>query len=361
MLIGRHAAEDPARDAAPRGVELGEYPFVTFVVPVLNEVRDLEHCLESIRHQDYPADRFEVLLIDSGSIDGTVEVMERLEARDRRLRRIANPRGLVATGLNLAIAEARGEVILRVDAHALLAADYCRRCLAALAATGADNVGGPMRPVGTSWVGEAVAAAMLHPFGPGTARFRFARRREEVDTVYLGAFPRRVFLRHGGFNEELVRNQDYELNYRIRQGGGKVVVDPTVRSSYRTRPTLGALWRQYSSYGFWKVAMLRQHPRSLRPRQLAAPLLVLLVLATVATALAAFAWPQLTVARRALVAVAALYGTANLGVSLWVAARRGWRLLPLLPIVFSIFHLAWGTGFLWGLARTLAPTARRTR
>lgn len=213
---------------------------------------------------------------------------------------------------------------------------------------------------GTTPVGRAMALAMSHPFGVGTARFRFARRREEVDTVYLGAFPRRLFAEVGGFNEALVRNQDYEMNWRIREAGGKVVVDPRIRSTYVTRSTLGAIWRQYRDYGYWKARMLRLHPRSLRARQVVAPLFVIAIGASAAAAGAAALGLAPRLALSPLPLLVAGYLGADLLVAAALAARRGWELLPPLLVVFPTLHLAWGIGFLSGIgsrkARPETPT-----
>ncbi len=325
-------------------------PAVSVIVPARNEEAHLADCLAAIAAQDYPAERLEVLVVDGGSRDGTLAAARCRTDSDPRFRLLDNPRGQVAAALNRGVAAASGEILLRVDAHTLPAPDYVRRCVEALAATGADNVGGPMAPAGDTPVGRAVALAMGSRFGVGTARFRFAREVEEVDTVYLGAFPRRVLERVGPFNEELERNQDYEMNFRIRRAGGRIVVDPRIRSVYRTRRTLREVREQYASYGFWKARMLRRHPASLRARQLAAPALVTGLAAALAASLAALAAPELP--RFLLLAFPALAGAyllAALAVSLRLAAGHGWRLLPPLLAVFPTLHLAWGCGFLAGL------------
>ncbi|MFN7941327.1 MAG: glycosyltransferase family 2 protein [Thermoanaerobaculia bacterium] len=338
-----------------------EAPRVSVVVPALDEEANLDECLTALAAQDYPADRIEILVVDGGSIDATAEIIARFAARDPRFRRLLNPTRHVSAALNLAIAAATGSVLLRVDAHALAAPDYVRRSVEALAASGAAVVGGPMQPEGRSVVGRAVARAMLHPFGVGTARFRFARTVQEVDTVYLGAFPLELFERVGTFNETLVRNQDYEMNWRIRCAGGRVVVDPAIRVVYITRSSLATVARQYASYGYWKFQMLRLHPRSLRARQLAAPSFVVAlglaaaasVLALAGSAPAPLAW--------ALPAVAGAYAAANLAVSLALAARHGARLALTLPPVFATLHLAWGAGFLAGILRPAAVAPARGR
>lgn len=324
-------------------------PTVTIVVPARDEQEHLGACLDALAAQDYPADRLEIVVVDGGSSDGTRAIASARAAGDARFRLLANPRGLVSVALNLGFAAASGEVLMRVDAHTIPERDYVRRSVEALASTGAANVGGPMSPHGETPAGEAIACAMATRFGVGTARFRFAREVEEVDTVYLGCYPRAVLERVGPFNEELVRNQDYEMNWRIRRGGGKVMVDPRIRSVYLTRRTLREAAGQYASYGYWKARMLRLHPGSLRLRQLAAPaLLVILIAAGLASALGAAGVAGWGAARWALPAVTAIYAAAVLAVATTFAARRGWRLLPWLIGVFPTLHLSWGAGFLLG-------------
>jgi len=332
-----------------------ELPFVSILVPTLDEERSIAECLEAIAAQDWPRDRFEVLVVLGPCRDRTREIVVERAHRDERLRLLDNPSGRVARALNLGIDAARGEIVVRIDAHTLPEPDYLRRSVEALSETGASVVGGPMTGRGTTPVGRAMALAMSHPFGVGTARFRFARRREEVDTVYLGAFPRELFATVGGFNEALVRNQDYEMNWRIREAGGRVVVDPRIRSTYVTRSTLGAVWRQYRDYGFWKARMLRLHPRSLQARQIVAPLFVLALGTSAAAGLAAAVGLAPRLALAPFLLVVACYLVVDAVVAGTLAARRGWRLLGPLLIVFPALHLAWGSGFLAGLASRREP------
>ena len=333
-----------------------EPPFLSVVVPLRNEEKTLGQCLAGIAAQQWPADRLEVLLVEGGSSDATREIAARWVTRDPRFRLLENPGGLVSRALNRGVAAARGEIIVRIDAHTLPDPDYLARSVTALAESGAWCVGGPMLARGTSPVGEAVALAMRHPFGAGPARFRYARRRAAVDTVYLGAFPRAVLDRVGPFEERLVRNQDYEMNWRIRRAGGTVLVDPAIRSTYLTRSTLPGVWRQYFDYGFWKRRMLGLHPRSVRPRQLVAPLFVLgLLVAALASAATAAGWLP-SRSGLALPALAGLYLAAALGVSGWLAAHHGVRHLRRLPLVLATMHFAWGLGFLVACVTPWAAT-----
>jgi GT2 family glycosyltransferase len=257
---------------------------------------------------------------------------------------VDNPARIVPTALNRGIQMARGEVIVRVDGHTVIAPDYVSRCIAALRETGADNVGGLMHASAESRVGQAIALATSSPFGVGGARFHYASEPGWVDTVYLGAYRREVFERIGGFDEELVRNQDDEFNFRLTRAGGKIWLDPQIRSAYSSRATLRALWRQYFEYGFWKVRVIQKHGRPASVRHLM-PALFVMALAG-GTLLSLVTREPLWLAL-----VVVPYTLGALGASALVAARNGWRYLPVLPLVFWTLHLAYGIGFLVGVAR----------
>ena len=321
-------------------------PLVSVIIPALDEEGTIDACLDAVLEQDWPPERLEVIVVDGGSRDATARRVAARAGVEPRLRLLANPGALVSRALNLGIAAARGEVIVRIDAHALPATDYVRRSVVALAETGAATVGGTMSARGEGAVGRAMACAMRHPFGVGPARFRFATGREAVDTVYLGAFRRDLPERVWPFDERLVRNQDYEMNWRIRTAGGTVLVDPEIRSTYLPRSTFRAIWGQYHDYGYWKRQMLRLHPRSLLPRQLAAPLLLAGLALSLPAALLALSGAAPVLLALPLALLLGGYLVASLAVSVTLAARHGGALLGLLPLVFASMHVAWGSGFL---------------
>jgi succinoglycan biosynthesis protein ExoA len=314
-------------------------PFVTVIMPVYNEEAFVRIALEAVRAQDYPADRVEVLVVDGDSGDRTPHIVEAVAAEDPRVRLLHNPGRIQARGLNVGLDAARGDVIVRVDGHALVAPDYIRRCVHHLQATGADYVGGPLRFKGVTPVGRAIASAYRSPFCV-PSRYRVSREPGYVDMVYLGAWPREVFTRVGHFNPALAINEDYEFSYRIRRAGGRVYLAPDIRSHYYGRQSLAALWWQFFRYGRWKLRMLARHPASVRPRQLAAPAFVAAL--TGGALLAPFS----RLVARLWQLVLASYTIANLAASLQRAARDGWRLVFRLPLVFACVHLAWGSGFL---------------
>jgi succinoglycan biosynthesis protein ExoA len=317
-------------------------PLVTLIMPVRNEAGYIERSLNSVLQQDYPADRIEVLVIDGMSDDGTRTVVQQLSNRAHMpVILLDNPGKIVPTGFNIGLRHAKGDIIIRVDGHCEIAPDYVRRCVEVLEETGADNAGGVQRAVGTGWIGRATALATSSPFGVGSARFHYSDQPGWVDTVFLGAYRREVFDRIGGFDEDLVRNQDDEFNFRLTQAGGKIWLDPSIRSVYYSRASFRKLWRQYFQYGQYKVLVIRKRGAVASWRHLVPALFVLSLTATI---LLAF------IARRPrwLLPVAGPYAAVNLAATAWTA-RHNAITAPLLPLTFAILHVAYGLGFLYGL------------
>ncbi|MEM7344599.1 MAG: glycosyltransferase family 2 protein, partial [Chloroflexota bacterium] len=247
-------------------------PFVTVIMPIRNESDFIHHSLGAVLAQDYPKDRFEVLLADGMSTDNTREIIQSYQQDHPYIHIIDNPGQIVPTGFNAALKQSKGDVIVRVDGHTEIAADYVSQCIAALERSGADNVGGKMTAVSAPGFGEVVTLATSSPFGVGGARFHYSDEEEWVDTVYLGAWRREVFEKIGLFDEEMVRNQDDEFNYRLGKSGGQVLLTPRIQSKYTPRSSPRLLWRQYFQYGYWKVRVMQKHPSQMRPRQFAPPL-----------------------------------------------------------------------------------------
>jgi glycosyltransferase involved in cell wall biosynthesis len=330
-------------------------PFVTVLMPIRNESDFIELSLGSVFAQDYPGNQMEVIVIDGMSTDGTRQIVEHvIHRQDGRLRGmpipkltvLENPSKTVPTAMNLGIARARGTVIIRVDGHCEIPADYVSRCVEALNETDADCVGGPLLTCGESAAGKAIAAAQSSSFGVGGALFRTGTKvSREVDTLAFGAYRRAVFERIGLFDEELTRNQDDEFNYRLRSRGGRILLSPRIQSLYYSRATIPSLCRQYFQYGFWKVRVAQKHPAQMRIRHFLPAILV-----TILVVGALIGFFSMTVVRLWLVAVA-VYGIANAAASLWTSRSSGWATLPLLPIAFASLHLSYGLGFLTGLIR----------
>jgi succinoglycan biosynthesis protein ExoA len=315
---------------------------VSVIIPCHNEEDCIEACVRSILTQDPPAGGFEIIIADGMSTDRTRPILNRLTIEHDRLRVIDNPSRFVSSGLNAALAVARGKFIVRMDAHTCYARDYVRQCIAVLEETGADNVGGPWTARGEGWMGRAIAAAFQSPFAAGGARGHDIDYEGPLDTVYLGCWPREVFALFGLFDEEIVRNQDDEFNLRILRSGGKIWQSPRIKSWYQTRSSLGDLFHQYRQYGYWKFRVIQKHrlPASIRHVVPAGFLLSLGVL------LVASWWPP---AFLGLVGLLAVYVICNVAASIVTAGKNGWTLLPILPIVFATYHFSYGLGFLQGI------------
>jgi succinoglycan biosynthesis protein ExoA len=237
-----------------------------------------------------------------------------------------------------------------------------KRCVETLAATGADNVGGPARTRAVGYMQKAVATAYHSAFACGGASFHNLSFEGPVDTVTYGCWSREVFQKFGYFDEGLVRNQDDEHNLRISRAGGRIWQNPRIVSWYRPRQTLGALFRQYFQYGYWKVAVIRKHriPASLRH---VVPALFVLALGgtmTVFASAAALGAPMLaTLASFLFSLTAALYGLATIGAALACEKPFGRRVIPMLPLVFAVYHVSYGTGFLLALLHSVLPDSAK--
>ncbi len=316
-------------------------PLVSVVIPMRNEAAQIRACIDSVLAQDYPAERLEVIVVDGDSDDDSAAV---LHSYGQRLQVLRNPLRIVPSAMNIGIRAARGDIVARVDAHTVLAPDYIRVGVEMLQRTGAQNVGGPMHAVGGGRTANAIALAMASRFGIG-AYFHFATEDREVDTVYMGMYPRAVFERIGLFDEELVRNQDDELNYRLRKQGGAIFLTTRMRSKYQNRQRFGTLARQFFQYGWWKVRVLQKHPRQMSPRQFVPPLFVgaLCVSAMLAPWSPAAAW--------VCGATLAAYAAAVTVAAATVARQRGWELFRPLVAAFATMHCCWGGGFLLGAVR----------
>jgi len=305
-------------------------------MPVRNEAEHIGATLDACLAQNYNG-AVDIIVADAMSHDGTREIVATY-GRSDGVRMVDNPSLTTPAGLNAAIAATNGDIIVRCDARSELPVDYVTTAVAVLAETGAANVGGVQRAVGISPVQRAIAAAMSSPFGVGDARFHMGGKAGVVDTVYLGVFRREALEAVGGFDETLLRNQDYELNYRLRQNGGDIYFDPSLEVIYRPRPSLRRLAKQYFEYGRWKRVVVKRHPGSLRWRQLVAPAFVLGVTVSVAVSIAGY--PLISAL------VPGTYALANVGATVIEIAKRRDVAMFLLPAAFITMHLAWGVGFL---------------
>lgn len=328
---------------------------ISTITPMRDEIASIDHFVADLAAQDFDGE-LQVLVADGGSVDGSVE---RLEAAAREaslpLEVLDNPAGWVSPGLNACIGRAAGDLIVRLDCHSRYPPHYLRRCAELAEQTGAWNVGGRVEPRGETPMERAVACAMDSPFG-GIGWTRLAGAEPvEIDTVTFGAFRPAAFGAAGLFDEEMVRNQDDELNLRIREAGGRIILDPTLVVSYRPRGSLARVWRQYYEYGLWKVPVMLKHRAILSMRSMA-PLAFLLLIV-----LLAIAAPFSVVALALLIALLGLYLLGAL-----VFALRGVRardeplsLTPRVMSVFPAFHFGYGTGMARGWLAAAASGLRR--
>ncbi|HEX5480175.1 MAG TPA: glycosyltransferase family 2 protein [Dehalococcoidia bacterium] len=332
-------------------------PFVTVIVPARNEERYIERCLYSLAAQDYPRERLEVLVLDGMSTDETPRIVTRFAAESTLdVRLLDNPRRKPAGAMNIALGHARGEIVVRLDAHATAATDFISRSVAALEAGEAECVGGVIESEGDTWFGRAVALAMASRFGVGGAAFRTGGEPGATDTVAFGAYRASVFETIGGFAEDIDRGEDDEFNYRLLDTGGMILLDPRIRATYTVRGDMLALWRQYFAYGRAKPEVLRRHPAQARVRQVVPPSFVA-ALATTALAGRRTRW-------RPLLKLAGAYGAAVAGASM-LTGRKQPATLPALPVAFACLHVAYGLGFFVGagdvLRHALVQTAENAR
>ena len=323
----------PAPEPTPAAAT--SLPAVSVVMPILNEERHLEEAVAAVLGQDY-AGPVEVVLALGPSRDRTDEIAAALAAADPRVHTVPNPSGRTPEALNAALGASRSDIVVRVDGHGVLDRDYVRTAVELLEETGAANVGGLMDAEGVTTFERAVAAAMTSRLGVGASRFHTGGEPGPADTVYLGVFRREWLDRMGGYDPRFVRAQDWELNHRIREAGGLVWFSPLLRVSYRPRPTLATLARQYRDYGRWRRVVARTHSGTINARYLAPPLALAGV---VIGALAGFVWPPAWLVPLAYLVLTTVGG-------LTIRAGIGWRERLLLPVILPTMHLSWGWGFI---------------
>jgi glycosyltransferase involved in cell wall biosynthesis len=321
------------------------YPLVSIIMPVHNEQHYIAACLDSILANDYAKTKIEILVIDGMSTDNTRNIVLNYSIKFPFIRLIDNSKIIQVAALNIGIHEAKGKIIMRMDAHAIYAPDFISKCVDLLLTSSASNVGGVLTPIGAKYTSQAIAIASTSVFGAGDAYFRWADKIKQnmwVDTVFPGCWLKSTLEKFDGFNEEFVINEDYELNYRIRRAGGKILLSPELRCQYHVRPYLKPLSKQYFRYGFWKAKTISLYHASMRWRQLAPPILVIGFLVSL----------YMIMKHQYLgYVIPVSYLSADIVASILSAHKKGWKYLPLLLIIFPTLHLSWGSGFLVGLFR----------
>lgn len=326
---------------------------VSVVIPCYNEEQFIGKALQNLAHQ-YETARYEIIVVDGMSEDRTREVISefRRSHPEISVRIVDNPTKSIPTALNLGIAQAQGDIIVRMDAHAVPSPGYVRRCVDLIRHGQGSVIGAPCRvcPGADTLTARAIAMAVSHPFGIGDAKYRLRSGKasqEQVDTVAFGSFKKTLWQELGGFNEELLTNEDYEFNYRVRARGGVVLLDRSEYCHYFARNTLSELAKQYFRYGSWKARMVKLHPRSLKLRHLAAPISVLSIILMGAAGLRwNIAWRLLALQIATYLLLAVVFG--------WQIARKadgGASMVLLMPFVFVTIHSVWGGSFLLELIK----------
>jgi len=326
-------------------------PKVSVIIPCYNEQSTIRLLLEALLQQTFPRAELEVAIADGMSSDGTRDEIAAFQMGhpDLNVRVVDNTHRSIPSAVNRAIESSRGEIIVRLDAHSKPYPDYVENCVNALEAGRGDNVGGvwEIHPGADTWIAKSIAVAAAHPLGVGDALYRHAKQAAEVDTVPFGSFKRTLIDSMGLFDESLLTNEDYEFNTRIRKAGGRIWLDPSIRSTYFARSTLVELARQYWRYGFWKWRMLKRYPDTLRWRQVLPPLFVLSLLMLLIFSI------LLPIARLVLVGELLVYFFVLTSAGLWVAVRSGKPYLVAgLPLAIPVMHITWGSGFLWSILNT---------
>ena len=323
-------------------------PSVSVIIPCRNEEKTIHLVLEALRQQTFPIEELEVVIADGFSTDGTRHAIQSYAESNPalKIRLVDNPKKIIPAGLNTAIKAASGQIIVRMDAHSLPELDYVERCVNALQADLAENVGGVwiISPRNGSWMARSIAAAAANPLAVGDAHYRFTNKAAYVDTVPYGAYKRELFDKIGLFDESLLANEDYEVNTRIRQSGGRIWLDPAIRCTYFARPDLKALAKQYWGYGYWKAQMLKRYPDTIRWRQALPPLFVLGVFLL---AILGLFWRPAWIV---LGSVIALYLVIQLIPAISIARRQQDLKLSFGILLATLtMHFAWGSALIVGL------------
>ncbi len=330
-------------------------------MPIRNESAFIQRSLGAVLAQGYPRHLLEVWVADGNSSDDTRDQIHHIcqQFPDFHVSIVDNPEQFMPMGFNRALAHARGDVIIMLGGHAEIAPDYVSQCVRLLAEKDADCVGGAMETLATTPIGQVIALAMSSSFGVGGVAFRTLPDKEmEVDTSVFAAYRREVFQKIGGLDEEMIRNQDDEFNYRLRAQGGKILFSPSIRSRYYSRATFSSLWCQYFQYGLYKVRVLQKHPRQMSLRQFVPPAFVLalffsflLFLISLSPVPAPWNWISET-----WYLIPVSYLAANLAASALTVLRASQTRQSsltiyhfLLPFAFAILHISYGLGFLIGL------------
>lgn len=316
---------------------------VSIVIPCRNEENYIEQCIKSFLVQSYPQELIEIIVADGMSTDNTRKIIDEMKKEHKNIKLLDNLKLSAPTGMNLGIKESKSDIIIIFGAHAYADKDFVRENVLALEGKDIGCAGGVITTINDSIKGEAIAEAMSCPFGVGNALFRYAEKEAFVDTVGFGAYDRKFIIDIGLFDEELVRNQDDELNFRVQKAGKKILLNPKIKATYFSRGDFKKLWRQYYQYGFWKVRVIQKHKKPASIRHLIPLMFVLFLLGGGILSIFSkfiFIGYLLTLL---------LYLLLDLTFSVKICKKKSIKHLPYLFITFPILHISYGVGFIMGL------------
>lgn len=318
---------------------------VSVVIPVYNEEKYISDCIESLLKQSYPKTNTEIIFVDGNSQDKTSEIIKKYSQSYPFIKLLKNPGKIVPISMNIGIREAKGEYIIRLDAHAEYPNDYIEKCVHYLDTTDADNVGGCAITKGKGFVGEAIAAMLSSKFGVGNSKFRTEQTSAFVDTVPFGAFRKEVFEKIGLYDERLVRNQDNELNYRIRKNGGKIFLAKDIIFSYYCRDTVKGILKMARQNGAWNIITSKLCPGTMGLRHFIPFLFVMSIafLSILACFFDLFLW--MLVAELVLYLAVDIYFTLKL--------KKCFRKSLMIFALFPLFHVSYGIGSIIGIYKAL--------
>jgi glycosyltransferase involved in cell wall biosynthesis len=332
--------------------------YATVIVPVRNEAAYIRECLSSLLNQTYPRDTFEIIVVDGWSSDGTPEIVRDIASEMENVRLLTNAAGIVPAAMNLGIRHARGEIIIRADGHNVYPRDYVENCVKYLEETGADNVGGPwvIVPVDRTLSARLVAAVLSNPFGVGDSHYRTGDKEGFVDTVPFGAFRRELFDRIGMYDEKLVRNQDNELNARIRRAGGRIYLARALATRYHPAMGIWQLLAQTLKTSQWHIFSMRQNRRSMGARHMIPSLFVLLLMALLlGSFFSGFAQVSIIFLLSIYIVLGFYFATRR-------SSEHGFLVTLAMPFTCLCFHIAYGVGTLAGLRYLFkTPSSRPIR
>lgn len=316
---------------------------VSIIIPCRNEEKYIKKCVESFLNQSYPKELIEIIIADGMSTDNTRNIINEMVKENNNIVLIDNLNYTAPAGMNLGIKKSTSDIIIIFGAHAYADENFVKENVISLERDGVGCAGGVITTINDSIKGEAIAEAMSCPFGVGNALFRYSEKEAYVDTVGFGAYYRKFIIDIGLFDEELVRNQDDELNYRVEKSGKKILLNPKIKSTYFSRGDFKKLWRQYYQYGFWKVRVIQKHNKPASIRHLIPLIFVLFII--FGGIISTFS----NIVRVGYALIILLYLALDVVFSIRICKKKKMTYFPYLLLTFPILHISYGIGFILGI------------